>query len=333
MPEDNQLAPGQTFTRQQLAPIFGGALYSGIVPSNSTPNVLLFSDASKGEVNGYFDSIEVEDEHGPLVHYTGEGRTGPQEMTKGNKAILNHVADGRALRLFWAIGKIKGSDTRLHQYVGEFEVDPVKPYFTRTAPDKDGNNRSVIVFRLRAVGVIQKPPIDYVSVRVETTYTEVHEEPVHEVQNPATSRLIETERNSGSTFLRNPTVEAKVERSEGALVDRFKAFLESHGHVAMRWLVSPAGLRTGFQTDIFDVTDHVLYEAKSQADRNSIRMAIGQLLDYQRSINPRPHLAVLLPESPVEDLQDLLKELGISVVFESGSEFIGWPVEGSEDRD
>lgn len=326
MSEDNKLALGQTFTRQELSSIFGGALYSGIVPSKTTLNVLLYSDASKGEANGYFDSIEFEDEHGPLVHYTGEGQTGPQEMTKGNKAILNHVKDGRALHLFWAVGKVKGSDTRLHQYVGQFEIDPVKPYFTRTSPDKDGNNRPVIVFRLRAVGSIKKPSVDYMTVRIQTTYTEVHDEPVHELQDLATSRLIETERNSGTTFVRNPSAEAVFERREGALVDRFKAFLESHNHEAKRWLVSPAGTRSGFQTDIFDVTDHVLYEAKGQADRNSIRMAIGQLLDYQRSIEPRPTLAVLLPGAPLEDLQRLLEEVGIGLVYEQGAEFIGWPV-------
>ncbi|MFB9660618.1 hypothetical protein ACFQS3_17325 [Glycomyces mayteni] len=325
MTEDNKLAPGQTFTRIELSKIFGGALYSGIVPSNTTPNVLLYSDASKGEANGYFDSFAIEDDHGPLFHYTGEGRTGPQKMTNGNKAILNHVKDGRALHLFWAVGKLKGSDTRLHQYVGQFEIDPVKPYFTRTSPDKDGNSRTVIVFRLRAVNSIKKPSIDYMTVPVQATYTEVHDEPVHEIQDPATSRLIETERNSGITFVRNPSAEAVFERREGALVDRFKAFLESQSHEAKRWLVSPAGIRSGFQTDIFDVTDHVLYEAKGQADRNSIRMAIGQLLDYQRSIEPRPTLAVLLPEAPLEDLQQLLKEVGIGLVYEQGAAFIGWP--------
>jgi hypothetical protein len=127
-------------------------------------------------------------------------------------------------------------------------------------------------------------------------------------------------------FLRKATAEAVVERREGALVDRFEAFLGEQQHVAKRWFVSPRGHRSGFQTDLFDVTDHVLYEAKGKADRNSVRMAIGQLFDYRRSIEPTPLLAILLPEAPKPDVRDLIESVGISLVYEANGSFVGWPV-------
>jgi hypothetical protein len=63
-------------------------------------------------------------------------------MTKGNLAILNHRADGRALRVFQgATGTV--------QYVGQFVLDELEPYTVTTAPSTDnGPPRQVICFHL-----------------------------------------------------------------------------------------------------------------------------------------------------------------------------------------
>ena len=70
-------------------------------------------------------------------------------------------------------------------------------------------------------------------------------------------------------------------------------------------------------TDLYDATTGTLIEAKGSAERNSIRMAIGQLADYKRFVDggkPR-HVAVLLPTQPRPDLQDLLKRQGIELIY------------------
>jgi hypothetical protein len=46
-------------------------------------------------------------------------------------------------------------------------------------------------------------------------------------------------------------------------------------------------------------------------------MAIGQLADYSRFIQPKPNLAVLLPIRPPSDLEDLLLSQGISCVWQN----------------
>jgi hypothetical protein len=82
-----------------------------------------------------------------------------------------------------------------------------------------------------------------------------------------------------------------------------------------------------FLTDLFDVSAKVLYEAKGRVDRNSIRLAIGQLLDYRRHIDPEPEaLAILLPKAPHDDLKDLIESVDIKLVFEEDGRFVGWPV-------
>lgn len=66
--------------------------------------------------------------------------------------------------------------------------------------------------------------------------------------------------------------------------------------------------------DGFDRQTNTLIEAKASADRTDVRMAIGQLFDYQRHLAPGANLAVLLPTLPSIDLMDLLHELGITVL-------------------
>jgi hypothetical protein len=50
-------------------------------------------------------------------------------------------------------------------------------------------------------------------------------------------------------------------------------------------------------------------------------MAIGQLADYARLIDPAPTRALLLPEKPRPDLMDLVRSQDISVVYRGGNGF------------
>jgi hypothetical protein len=102
---------------------------------------------------------------------------------------------------------------------------------------------------------------------------------------------------------------------EAQLVSRFQTFLESHGHTVERYrITTPAGV---LYTDVADTSNAVLYEAKADADRVSVRLALGQLLDYGRYVQGT-ELAVLLPGMPSADLIELLKNYLIGCVVESG---------------
>lgn len=57
---------------------------------------MIFTDPIAGEKHGYYDGWMPDG----LFHYSGEGQYGDQRMLSGNASILNHRAEGRALRVF-----------------------------------------------------------------------------------------------------------------------------------------------------------------------------------------------------------------------------------------
>ena len=68
--------------------------------------------------------------------------------------------------------------------------------------------------------------------------------------------------------------------------------------------------------DAYDKHTNTLIEAKSSSSRQDIRMAIGQLFDYQKFLVPGAKLAILLPEAPEKSARDLLVDLGIKILVD-----------------
>lgn len=134
------LSKGDRIRRRILHDQYGGGRQGGISPSRQTPNIMIFSDHVVGQGHGYRDRM-----HGDFFLYVGEGQNGDQQMTKGNRAILNHVQDGRHIRLFWGCsGEVS--------YAGQFVLDRDEPWFLERAPaTANGPERNVIVFRLLEV--------------------------------------------------------------------------------------------------------------------------------------------------------------------------------------
>lgn len=119
--------------------LYGGSRQSGISPSNRTPAIFLFT-GDTGEQYGYRDDFDADG----VFSYTGEGQVGDMQLTKGNRAIATHAEEGRALHVFQSLGKAKGQ-----RYIGEFTY--VSHTFRR-GPDREGNDRRIIVFHLVPVG-------------------------------------------------------------------------------------------------------------------------------------------------------------------------------------
>jgi len=67
----------------------------------------------------------------------------------------------------------------------------------------------------------------------------------------------------------------------------------------------------------------LLIEAKGTTDRYSIRMALGQLLDYRRFLS-QPRCALLLPVKPREDLLNLIREAKVDIYWKSSSTFVSF---------
>ena len=77
--------------------------------------------------------------------------------------------------------------------------------------------------------------------------------------------------------------------------------------------------------DGYEAERRNLIEAKSCASRESLRMAVGQLLDYAyRGKQELGELnkAVLLPEAPSQEDVNWLKSLDIAVAWPKGEAFV-----------
>lgn len=145
---------GSIVTRQELAAAYGGSTQSGIQPCRDSPNILIYSDPQSGEKYGY--SFDGWNPTKTVFFYSGEGRVGDQKLTKGNKAIVEHVLAGRALRVMISHSFVPGTKTRRHEYIGEFRVDPADAFHIEHGPDERGNEREVFVFHLLPVGITRK---------------------------------------------------------------------------------------------------------------------------------------------------------------------------------
>ncbi len=289
------LKPGDEVERKELQKRYGGRTQGGIGPSKSSPNVLVFSDPIAGEPHGYFDGWRADG----YFHYTGEGQRGDQRMKSGNAAILNHASEGRALRLFvGARGRVT--------YEGEFELAREEPFYTTDAIEtNNGPVRSVIVFRLQPVDAQPKP-----------STSKLDRIGLHGIEDvPVEEQWTE------KVFVAPSHAPYEADRREQKLVLTFRDYLLQQGHKVARLQIVPPGEAKPLFSDLIDRTTNTLYEAKGSVERGAIRMAIGQLMDYSRFVEPSPRLAVLLPSRPRDDLLNLLTSVGVGLVWRDGDGF------------
>jgi hypothetical protein len=110
-------------------------------------------------------------------------------------------------------------------------------------------------------------------------------------------------------------------RSEHDLVRRYADWLLATGVRTVSRLYRVPGLARPFLCDLYLPDCNALIEAKSSDRREAIRMAVGQLLDYQYLEGTQATLGVLLPCAPAPEIRDMLKALGIGVIWSTQDGF------------
>ena len=170
---------GAITTRTEVADEYGGSIRSGIETPKSSANVLLYSDPIVGADHGYVYDGWDPDEAG-VFFYTGEGKSGDQELKVGNRAILEHASADKVLRLFEAVDKGQQAGGKRQRYIGAFRIDSADPYRQEPAMGDDGNLRKVLVFRLLADQLLAVPknPVDPPKYAVPRAAKAVVEAPV-----------------------------------------------------------------------------------------------------------------------------------------------------------
>jgi 5-methylcytosine-specific restriction enzyme A len=121
--------------RKDIHSRFGGQQQGGIATSSQIPAIFLFTGES-GKQYGYEDDWGKDN----VFLYTGEGQIGDMQFIRGNKAIRDHIPNGKDLLLFRSLGKSKG-----YRYVGEFICNS---WEYQIRPDLQGQTRKAIVFHL-----------------------------------------------------------------------------------------------------------------------------------------------------------------------------------------
>lgn len=131
------LEPGGRYERRAIHACVGGQRQGGISTPKTVNSVLIFT-GPPGKKYGYSD--EWLDDNTFL--YTGEGQIGDMEMVRGNRAIRDHLQDGKELHLLEIEGK------GYVKYVGEMEcVD----YEWQRGEDAEGKERKLLRFRLKRI--------------------------------------------------------------------------------------------------------------------------------------------------------------------------------------
>jgi hypothetical protein len=126
--------------------------------------------------------------------------------------------------------------------------------------------------------------------------------------------MVPSEENTALEFELAPTTGSIAKREEAQLVAHFENWLRNRSHEPQRLRIKIPGERHELVTDTYDTTDGVLYGAKSKSDRATVRLAIGQLLDYLR-FAPDASGSILLPDEPTADVKRLVHSVGFRITY------------------
>ena len=267
----------------------GGQTQNGIVKPESISEVLLFMGEG-GESSGYgkFDYFIPGESR---VSYTGAGRYGNQDPERYDNQYVISASAETVIRLFWRPSKKKP-----YEYVGR--VQQCAPWRLERAPDLDGLERDVIVFTFDILGsdgdkhipLSDKSPLEF------------HSD--NEWQESAEDDFDSPGSHGG-----------KRKRKEHSLQNDFGRWLKSKGNDVRRRTFE------GQVPDFVDASDLMVIEAKRSSERQAIRQAIGQVLDYADTacrIGTPLKPAILVPVRPDGDRARLVLNLGITLIYRDG---------------
>lgn len=265
---------------------------AGITTCLEGDELLIFMGA-RGRDSGY--SKHDGDLPDGRVSYTGQGQVGHQDRDKGaNAQVVKFSRAGKPTRFFH-----QTEANALYEYRGLVTLDE-EPVLD-TAPDRNGDERDVVVFTFRFL----ERQDDRSQLLVE------HPAPVRSSEQdwvPPDDAEVEVA-PSGGGF---------AERTEHTLQKDFGNWLREAGHHVTSVTIE------GQHPDLVDRTDGLVIEAKASASRAAVRLAIGQVLDYadafRRAGDPLEP-AILLPARPDPARVDLATRLGIIVFYRSGEGF------------
>lgn len=291
---------GTSLERRELhARLKGGSWQDGITRVATTDEMLVFTNDGGG-LHGY--GVHEGLRNDGVFRYSGQGQSGDQRLTRNNKALADAELLGRPIRVFRGRGTVT--------YVGEFALAE-EPFTWERYPDTGASSdRDGLVFNLLAVNADTSllPVVDSktrsaggVSASNVTTATSVAWRPVD------FSDYLARRENEGEST-------RSVSRREFELQTRFGEWLCARGDDVQVLRLVQDGVT--IVPDLYVPTIGQVVEAKRSTARASVRMAIGQALDYAAAANHsglEVAPAVLFPAALSKSMAELCASVGITV--------------------
>jgi hypothetical protein len=262
------LLRGQTILRKVLHDTYGGIRQGGISPSNSTNNVFIFTDDTANREHGYETDFWLDDN---TFIYCGDGQTGHQVLNRRNGTILNHIAQSRRLRLFSPVAG-------LVTYLGEMKIDQDKPYELRDGVGRDGNLRTVVMFRLKRVVEVNQLSHEDGPTKVTSFGSQ------YKYANESVRNIEEI-----SPFATDPNLLDRALQLHSITQNTVANWVIGHGLFPL----SPTGDSCDFDIAWDSPNGRVVCEVKSLSDKNEkhqFRLGLGQVLEYSHQLSATPIL-------------------------------------------
>jgi len=157
---DPKIDSGTELTNQAICELFGCSLNAGMNRSHKTNTLVLISNRVKSLYLDRFD--------GDVIHYTGEGQSGDQKLTKQNKTLFESKTNGIAIHFFEVL------ESQVYTYLGQVELAD-KPY-QELQLDKNKVSRKVWMFplKLRGDGSFKPVPLEKINALEIQRETLIH---------------------------------------------------------------------------------------------------------------------------------------------------------------
>lgn len=293
---------GNSLRKKEIHELVGGSGQHALTSCLGGLGFLVFHDPVKGKEFGY-DRWEGAQLDGTF-HYTGQGVNGDQMLRGPNKSLLQTVANGTPIHFFTRPEPgIKRKPGNPYTYCGTVALAEY-PYSVKTAPDKSGALRNVLVFHFVPV-TARFLAEQKISTKGDDSYI---------------CEFADWTASADTAVVGVSEASSKqIQLAENQLHQRFFNYLMQRGVIPERLTVSSPELKGRLVPDFVLRGSKLVVEAKPSVSRADVRLAIGQVLDYahlmkRAGLDFKP--ALLFPMLPPMDLVDLIRDLEIVLITE-----------------
>ena len=296
----DELVPGKSYIRTELREAFGGNRQRGIV-TLPKHNAIFLMPSRKNKDIGY----EARWDDG-VYYLSGEGLTGDQKLTVGNKALKESIGTDKPIYLFEPLIKKEPYTHIFHSQVKCIEYEEYR------GPDKDGNLRKMFRFYFQS----SEHP-DFQNIGYNKIMDEVREEVEEDyIKESISETSVSTKERKLSTQAYETARKEAVTRQqlENKLVADYINYLSEKGYETKHSQVDLIAEKNG---------KTIYIEAKILKGPTTAAHGLGQILHYDFILDKKAdELALLFDRKPNEQTIEFIKQFKVKITYKEKDNFI-----------